>query len=83
MHVPKRVLLFIFNLRIEKKGIIIYTANYACYIIKLFFLRSVAGSLYILEQLNVVSTAANESVLASIPKQTDSHMPQPHGLGRV
>jgi hypothetical protein len=72
---PRGVLWFIFNLRIKNRLFTYTKHNYTCYILILLFFCSAIENLYILERLKCVSIAANESILASIPQQTDSHLP--------
>jgi hypothetical protein len=79
MHVPKGVLWFIFNLQ-KKIRLIIHTTNYTSYILRLF-VSLISDRIFILYILELVSTAANESILASMPKQTNSYLPQPRDLG--
>ncbi len=56
-HMPSRVLRFIFNLQIEKNKVS-HSHNHSVTII--------------LERMGIVSTAANESILAPLSKQTES-----------
>jgi hypothetical protein len=47
MHVPKEVSLFIFNLRMKKKGLVICTNKHTFYIMRLFLHWLVTRNLYI------------------------------------
>jgi hypothetical protein len=82
-HMPGRVLLFIFNLR-EKKFesvILTFTNCYDCYSLRQVYLHTHIIS-HLLEQPSVVSTAANESILAPLSNQTESSH-SPHEIGRL
>jgi hypothetical protein len=79
---PRGFLWFIFNLRI-KNGVsythILMTFMIVTYEHKVCLFTLI--TLYTLEQLSVVSTTANESILASLSKQTESFH-SPRGIGR-
>ncbi len=81
-HMPWQVSRFIFNLR--KKSRISHlhncTANYKC-TYKSYLSWLATDNLYILERINVVTTAANKSILAPFSKQTEPLHP-PCELGR-
>ncbi len=71
-HMPRQVWWFIFNLQIKNHGIS-YTRTHK--LLYRYLLNTKSASLkhiikYILEQPNVVSIAANESILAPLSKQT-------------
>jgi hypothetical protein len=81
MHMPSQVLRFIFNLQEKKLG-----KTHICSQLLLLLPINQKVCLfthitsYILEQPNVVSNAANESILAPLSKQTESsHSPSETG----
>ncbi len=58
-------------MQIKKERINCFHNNHTCYIMNMFLPWLVTECLYILEHLSIVGTAVNESIIASVPKQTD------------